>query len=78
MMQTRKRSMLEAVANVTVGYMIGLCSQLVVFPICGVDCSLVTNFKVSAWFTAISLVRQYLIRRWFANGDSLELEGGNG
>ena len=52
--------------NIAIGFAVALASQLVVFPLVGIHgVSLSTNLEIGAWFTAISLARSYVIRRWF-------------
>ena len=63
--QTRTASAVEAVANVLVGYFVALASQLVIFAAYGVHLSLADNAMIGVWFTLISLVRSYLLRRIF-------------
>jgi hypothetical protein len=63
--QSRAQSMIESAANVVIGYMVALGSQLVVFPMFGVHLPLQDNLLIGLWFTAISLVRSYFVRRWF-------------
>jgi len=65
MKQTRLISFIEAVANVIIGYCVALCSQLIIFPFVGINVSLNTNFIIGFWFTLVSLIRSYIIRRWF-------------
>ena len=65
MSQSRAQSMIESAANVVIGYMVALGSQLVVFPMFGVHLPLQDNLLIGLWFTAISLGRSYLVRRWF-------------
>jgi hypothetical protein len=65
MSQSRAQSMIESAANVVIGYMVALGSQLVVFPMFDVHLPLQDNLLIGLWFTAISLVRSYLVRRWF-------------
>lgn len=65
MSQTRKHSAFEAVANVLIGYSINLVAQIVIFPLLGVSASLAQNIGIGLAFTGISLVRSYLLRRWF-------------
>jgi len=65
MSQSRAQSMIESAANVVIGYMVALGSQLVVFPMFGVHLPLHDNLLIGLWFTAISLVRSYFVRRWF-------------
>jgi hypothetical protein len=64
-MQTRTQSAIESVANVLVGYLVALASQLLVFPMFGIDIPLSSNLAIGAWFTVISLLRSYVLRRWF-------------
>lgn len=56
---------MEAVANVLVGYSIALVSQLLIFSAYGVHLSLGQNAMIGVWFTLISLVRSYVLRRVF-------------
>jgi hypothetical protein len=64
-MQTRRESLKEAAYNIAIGYTVALLSQLVVFPLVGVDVDFTTNLEIGLYFTVISLVRSYLVRRWF-------------
>ena len=64
-MQTRFQSALEAVANVAVGYGVAVASQAVIFPLFGIHVALRDNLAIGAWFTVVSLVRSYVLRRWF-------------
>ena len=64
-MQTRKGSMVEAVVNVLIGYGVAVGSQMVVFPLLGIQVDVSTNFIIGLIFTVISLVRSYLLRRIF-------------
>ena len=65
MEQTRLGSFYESLMNIAIGAIVALVSQLVVFPIFGINVSLSTNLGIMAWFTGISVVRSYVIRRWF-------------
>ena len=65
MSQSKTQSAIEACANVAVGYLVALLSQLLVFPMFGIHVPLSTNLWIGAWFTVISLVRSYVLRRWF-------------
>jgi hypothetical protein len=64
-MQTRVQSAIESVANVLVGYGVAILSQIVVFPWFGIHVPLSSNLAIGAWFTIISLVRSYVLRRYF-------------
>jgi hypothetical protein len=65
MHQTRMGSLIESIMNIAIGYGVALLSQIIIFPLFGVHVSLTENLLIGAWFTAISLVRSYVIRRWF-------------
>jgi len=65
MNQTKLGSLIESMMNIVIGYGIALASQIVIFPMFDIHVSLSTNLWIGAWFTAISLVRSYVIRRWF-------------
>ena len=65
MEQTKVSSAIESIINVFIGYLVALLSQIVIFPVFDIYVGLQTNLAIGAWFTAISLVRSYVIRRWF-------------
>jgi hypothetical protein len=58
-------SLVEAVANVAVGYALALATQIVVFPWFGLHPSLGENLAIGASFVGISLLRSYTLRRLF-------------
>jgi hypothetical protein len=58
-------SLVEALANVAVGYGIAVITQIVVFPVFGLQASLAHNLGVGAVFTVVSPVRGYTLRRLF-------------
>lgn len=68
MEQTRLESLLESAVNIFIGYGVALLSQILIFPHFGIYVSLSTNLWIGAWFTVISLLRSYVIRRWFNAG----------
>lgn len=65
MQQTRLESLIESIINIAIGYFVALASQLLIFPMFDVHLPLTDNLLIGAWFTGISLVRSYVIRRWF-------------
>lgn len=65
MQQTRLGSLIESLLNITIGYCVALVSQVLIFPLFGINVSITTNLWIGAWFTAISLARSFVIRRWF-------------
>ncbi len=63
--QTKISSLIESLINILIGYGIAIASQISIFPLFGIHVSLSTNLWIGVWFTAISLIRSYVIRRWF-------------
>lgn len=64
-MQTRLGSFIEAAANILIGYLVAVLSQLLIFPLFGIQIPLADNLLIGLWFTLISLIRSYVLRRWF-------------
>ena len=65
MSQSKLGSVLEAAANIAVGYFISLLAQLVIFPFYGVTLPLHDNVMIGLWFTLVSFIRSYMLRRYF-------------
>lgn len=65
MTQSRGMSLIEAVTNVAVGYVLAVTTQIVVFPWFGLHPSLGENLALGAVFVGISLLRSYALRRLF-------------
>lgn len=70
MNQMKIDSILESLTNILIGAFIALIAQVVWFPIIGKDFTLVDNLMTTAFFTLISFIRSYAIRRAF-NGKSV-------
>lgn len=64
-MQTKTQSLFEVVTSVVIGYVVAVISQLVIFPIFSVYVSFTENLAIAAWFTVVSIVRGYFVRRYF-------------
>ena len=64
-MQTRRQSMIETAASVAIGYVVAMLSQLAIFPLFGIYATMTDNLLIGAWFTVISIVRGYYVRRFF-------------
>ena len=64
-MQTKLGSFTEAWANILVGYSINFVANLVVLPWFGFNVTVGQAFWIGVVFTGISLVRSYVLRRWF-------------
>lgn len=64
-MQTRIGSFVEAWANILVGFSINFVANLLVLPMFGFNVTPSDAFGIGLVFTAISLARSYVLRRWF-------------
>lgn len=64
-MQTRFQSFVESCTNVAIGYFVALASQLLIFPMFGISVTIKDNILIGLYFTAISILRSYALRRWF-------------
>lgn len=65
MTQSKKGSFIESCVNISIGYGVALVSQIIIFPMFGINVPLSTNIWIGVWFTVISLVRSYVVRRVF-------------
>ena len=65
MRQSVTMSLVEAVANVLVGFGVAVVTQMGVFPLFGLQVSLVGHLRLGAVFTVVSLLRSFLLRRLF-------------
>ena len=64
-MQTKKQSMVESVVQQLTGYLVGLGTQYVVFPLYGMEVDLIANLQIGAVFAIVSTIRSYVLRRVF-------------
>ncbi|MEM0935194.1 MAG: hypothetical protein AAGJ91_04720 [Pseudomonadota bacterium] len=65
MKQSRLMSLVEAIANVAVGYGVAVLTQILIFPIFGLHTTLAQNLKMGAIFTVVSIARSFALRRLF-------------
>jgi hypothetical protein len=65
MKQSRAMSLIEATANVVVGYGVAVLTQLLVFPMFGLHTTLAKNLMIGAIFTVVSIARSFALRRLF-------------
>jgi hypothetical protein len=57
--------MVEAAANVVIGYAIAVATQVVVFPIFGIHITLADDLRIGLVFAVVSLARGFILRRVF-------------
>ena len=77
-MQTKLDSLIEAVINTFIGFVIAFISQLVFFPIVGIEANLEQNFILTVLFTLVSIIRTFIIRRYFNKKSKSKIFKGSG
>lgn len=75
-MQTRLQSLIEAWANVAIGYFVALAAQLIVFLLYDIEVSMSQNIQIGLIFTVVSIARSYALRRLFNRSLRIKLENG--
>lgn len=66
MSQSKLASLVEVATNMAVGFIVSAYAQAVIFPLYGFSTlSLTENVQIVTIFTIISMVRSYLVRRFF-------------
>ena len=63
--QSKRASMIEALANVAIGYSISVAANMVVMPAFGYQVTAAQAASMGLIFTVISIVRSYMLRRAF-------------
>lgn len=64
-MQTRFHSFIETMTSTLIGYIVALLSQAIIFPLFGIQTTWGDNMIIAGYFTVISIIRSYVVRRWF-------------
>jgi hypothetical protein len=65
MKQARIDSLMEAVTNTLIGFVVSLATQLILVRLYHVEISFSTSIQFVGWFTVVSVARQYVLRRLF-------------
>lgn len=65
MKQTKKQSLTETVISTFIGLAVSLITQIVVFPLYGMEVSFNQNIQITIIFTFVSIARGYFVRRYF-------------
>ena len=64
--QTKLGSFVEACVNVLIGFWINFTANIMILPLFGfASLTLKNNFIIGIVYTVISVVRSYIVRRWF-------------
>ena len=64
-MQSKKDSLIESLTSTTIGWLIGVILNLTVLPLFDYNITVVDSLLVSLIFTAVSVARGYVVRRYF-------------
>lgn len=67
MKQSKKQSLTETVISTFIGLAVSLITQIVVFPLYGMEVSFNQNIQITIIFTFVSIARGYFVRRYFNN-----------
>jgi hypothetical protein len=65
MSQSKLGSFVESWANVFIGFSINWCANMLILPLFGFKVTGGQAFWIGVFFTGISVVRSYVLRRWF-------------
>jgi hypothetical protein len=63
--QTPRGAIIEAWMNICIGFSINFAANFIFLPMVGASFTALENFLLGWIYTAISIIRQYVIRRWF-------------
>ena len=64
-MQNKLNSFIESIANVIIGFLINFIANIYILPLFGFNITISQSIQIGLIFTLISIIRSYLIRRWF-------------
>jgi len=65
MTQTRLDSFMESITNTAIGFFVSLITWIAVARAYGIPMTWGTNLSITAIFTVVSILRQYVLRRAF-------------
>lgn len=68
-MQSKRNSAFEAITNVIIGYLVSVAANVLILPLFGYNVTIGDSFGIGLAFTAVSLVRSYVLRRLFNRAD---------
>jgi len=63
--QTKTQSAVETCVTVGIGYCVAMISQFILYPFFDIQVTFSENAVIAGWFTVISLIRSYFVRRMF-------------
>ena len=63
--QGKKGSLVESVIQVLSGWGVAIITQLIVYPLMGIEVTIVQNINLSLIFIVVGFIKQYYVRRLF-------------
>lgn len=63
--QSRRSSAMEAIISVSTGFAVSIAASPIVYPLFGHAFTIAQNIGITLVFTVLSLLRSYLVRRFF-------------
>ena len=63
-----RAAIIEAWVNILIGFTLNFIANFLILPLLGATFTAAENFAIGWMYTAVSVVRQYAIRRWFQDG----------
>jgi len=65
-MQTKKHSIIESIVQTIIGLATSVLIQVILYPMMGIPVTFSQNLIITSVFFIVSIIRGYLVRRWFA------------
>ena len=63
--QSKIKSLIESIINTSLGFLVALIAQILIYPIFDIEVSFGDQTILALIFTSVSLVRGYIVRRYF-------------
>ena len=63
--QSKIESLIESIINTSLGFLVALITQILIYPLFDIDVTMGDQALLALIFTAVSLVRGYVVRRYF-------------
>ena len=67
MKQSPKKSLIESITQTVIGLGTSIILQLILYPMMDIPVTFTQNIIITLVFFFVSIIRGYLIRRWFEN-----------
>ena len=64
-MQNKKQSLIESIAQTLIGLLTSFLIQIIIYPALNIPVTLGQNIIITLVFFVVSILRGYLIRRYF-------------